>query len=383
MASLIGFTLFGLSFLQFSADGAGSFIALDAASVLYFLIYPRRLMRNSSTLVWFSWGLLCLISTRIFMGVNEFPFLARVSLIFIDAFFLKELFRPYNGMNQEVMCSRALWLAAVAYALVFSLWLLTFDGVDSIFYFNNLKSWIATFPALFAVSQLTANRPKHSIFWALTAISLSFFDSSTSRALLLQSVLLLLMALWQMNRRIAKLAILLVLIISLLSLSALDAFVEKHDHSNTFRLIMIMQIVDFSWGEIIIGRGIDLWRLSAFNALYEMPGAENFFESANPHFFPAEIIIRGGIAFFVCICGSFYVLFRRSQLVAVPAVMLFSTFFTTNTGVERLYMTLGIFVLISVLDTKKVGIFNPKSVEKNLFLSLDDVQSSGAKSLVV
>lgn len=376
-ASLLGFVLFVLSFFQFWADGAGSFIALDAASVLYFLIFPRRLLRNTPILLWLTWGLLAVIGTRVVIGANEFPFLARVGLIFIDAFFLRELFRAQGSNPREVVCSHVLWLAALAYVFAFCLWWMVPDGAETIFYLNSPKAWIATFPALFAASQLVANRSKVAIVWALASISLSFFDDSTSRALLLQSALMLIIALWQDNRLLAKLAIFVACVSSLFFLTALDAFVEKHDHSNTFRLVMILQIFDFSMVEAFLGRGIGLWRHTAFEALFDMPGAEAFFEAANPHFFPAEIIIRGGLALLVCISGAFYAAFRRSGLVAVPVVMLLATFFTTNTGVERLYMTLGIFVLISVLAKKYEPKLMSASIEKYRGLNVGVAQALG------
>jgi hypothetical protein len=346
--SLLGFSLFGLSFFQFMADVAGSFIALDAASVIYFLLYPKRLLANRKILVWIAGALLMLICTRIIIGANEFAFLARVGLIFIDAFFLRELFRSKGEFIEATMCSHALLLAGIAYALVFFVWLVVPFDTENIFYLNNSKAWIATFPALFAASQLVANRPKIALILSIAAIFLSFTDSSVSRALLLQSLLMLIIALWQINRRLAKLVIFIAGVSSLFFVTAFNEFVEKHDHSNTFRMIMILQIFDFSIIETTLGRGIDMWRIAAFNALFDMPGAEAFFETANPHFFPAEVIIRGGLALFICIFGAFYVAFQRTRLVAVPAVMLLATFFTTNTGVERLYMTLGIFVLVSV-----------------------------------
>jgi len=374
---LLGFVLFFLSFLQISAGGAGSFIALDFASVLYFLIYPKRLLRNSSLLKWLSFALGALIGTRFFIGAGEFAFLARFALIFIDAFFLKELFYSRSNASQEIICSRALWLAAIAYAFAFLLWASMPDGVEPIFYLNNSKSWIATFPALFAVSHLIASRSKHAIFWALLAVALSFMDSSTSRALLLQSTLLIATALWQMNRTLAKVAIFTSCLGIFLFMNSLGAFIEKHDHSNTFRLVMIMQISDFTLSEIIFGRGIDLWRLAAFDALFDMPGAEEFFDSANPHFFPAELVIRGGILLFICAFGVFYAATRRSKLVAVPMVMLLATFLTTNTGVERLYMTLAIFILISVVSSNKVPRVNERLVVKECSSNISSTQMPG------
>ena len=353
--SLLGFGLFFLSFFQIQADAAGSFIALDFASALYFLAYPSRLLRYSSILRWFVWALIPLAGAWAWVGSNEFAFLARFLLIFIDAFFLVELFKSSGGNSREALCSRALWLAAVAYVVAFILWLGMPDGTETFFYLNSPKAWIATFPALFAVSHLIAGRQTQGILWALMAAALSLVDTSTSRALLLQSLLLFTIALWQVNRRLAMAAVIMACLSAPFFLSSIGAFVEKHDHSNTFRLVMIMQIFDFSWVEIVFGRGVDMWRRVAFDALFDMPGAEAFFESANPHFFPAELVIRGGVTLFILACCAFYSAFRRSKLIAVPLVMLLATFLTTNTGVERLYMTLAIFILISNPTSLKVN----------------------------
>ncbi len=345
--SLLGFVFFFLSFIQIQPDGAGSFIALDFASVIYFLIFPNRLLRYSSILKWFFLASITLIGTRVLVGANEFVFLARLMLIFIDAFFLAELFNGRGVVSGETLCSRALWLAALAYAVAFILWLGIPDGAESFFYLNNSKAWIATFPALFAVSHLIAGRHKQSILWALVAAALSLYEESTSRALLLQSFLLVIIALWHVNRRLAIAGAIIACLSAPFFLSSIGSVVEKHDHSNTFRLVMIMQIFDFSAVEIVFGRGIDMWRRVAFDALFDMPGAEVFFESANPHFFPAELVIRGGSSLFILACCAFYAAFRRSRLMITPLVMLLATFLTTNTGVERLYMTLAIFILIS------------------------------------
>jgi hypothetical protein len=345
--SLLGFVLFFLSFLKIQADGAASFIALDFASALYFLIHPSRLLRYSSILKWFVWALIALIGTRALVGASEFVFLARLILIFIDAFFLAELFKVRGVGSRETICSHVLWLAALAYLGAFILWLGMPDGTESFFYLNSRKAWIATFPALFAVSHLIAGRQKQTIFWALMAAALSLVDTNTSRVLLLQSLLLFLIAVWQVNRRLAIVGAIFACLSALFFLSSIGTFVEIHDHSNTFRLVMIMQIFDFSAVEIVFGRGIDMWGRVAFGVLFDMPGAEAFFESANPHFFPAELVIRGGISLFILACCAFYAAFRRSRLMVIPLVMLLATFFTTNTGVERLYMTLALFILIS------------------------------------
>lgn len=380
MASLLVFGLFFLSFFQLSADGAGSFIALDVASVLYFLVHPKGLLRNSPILMWLAAAFLAFVATWFLIGANEFAFLARVVLIFLDAFFLQSIFRPKLELFPEKECSHAVWLAAMAYAIAFGLWLWTPSDGDTLFYLNSPKAWIATFPALFAVSELVAKRSKVAVLWALAGIGLSLFDSSTSRALLLQSALILILALWQSNRRLAKFTILAALTGSLFSLAALDSFVEKHDHSNTFRLVMILQIFDFSSIEAVFGRGIDSWRQVAFQELFEMPGAEAFFESANPHFFPAEVVIRGGLAVFTCIFGAFYTAFRQSRLFAVPMVMLLATFFTTNTGVERLYMTLGIFVLLSVPGWRSVKRMQmPESTDSLPGRELDEAAAQGQR----
>lgn len=343
---LLGFLILLFSFFQFSAEGAGSFIALDIVAIAYFLVHPNRLLVKSKVLIWMPFALMTLIFTRIIIGANEFAFLARVGLIFIDAFFLHQFFRSNMIIAEDKMCSRALLVAGTAYAAAFFLWMIAPDG-NEIFYLNSTKAWIATFPALFAAAYLIIGKPKAGLVFSIAALSFSFVDSSVSRALLLQSTIMALISLWHIDRRLAKFGILLAGIGSLIFVGVIESFVEKHEHSNTFRMIMILQILDFSAAEFILGRGVDMWRIAAFDVLFDMPGAEAFFETANPHFFPAEVIIRGGLALFICIFGAFYFLFRRSSVMAIPAVMLMATFFTTNTGVERLYMTLAIFILLS------------------------------------
>jgi hypothetical protein len=348
MKGALVFCAIVLSFLQFGIDGAGSFIALDFASLLYFGLHPRRLLKNESVWICLLVAACALTCTWIFVGANEFPFLIRLALIFVDAFFLNEVFRPEDYSSQEVTSSNVLLLGASAYVAAFLIWwIFVPEGNDTIFYMNVPKQWIATFPAIFAASQLVAGRNKAAMAFALASSCLSFYDSSASRALLLQSSLMFFVALWRENRTAAKLLVVIAGFTSLLSLATLDEFVEKHDHSNTFRLVMMLQIFEFSTLETIFGRGIELWRKVAFEVLFEMPGAEEFFEAANPHFFPAELMIRGGLALFVSVFAAFYVVARRASAKAVAFVMLAATFFTTNTGVERLYMSLAIFVLIS------------------------------------
>jgi hypothetical protein len=336
--------LFFLSFFRLSVEGLGAFILIDGVSLLYFLICPGRLVAFLGHLRYLLIGVVGAVVALVVTGANEFPFIVRLGLVVFDACFLASVSASTHAVVSTQKMGLVIRQALLGYLAAATIWLLLPEGSDAIFYLDAPKAWVATFPALLIVYFLLLKSYKSAIVAGLCIMAVSLHPEIASRTLFLQSLLLTFYGVWKLNRKLALLSVALVVGVGLLASSLRTSLVDDQEHSNTFRLVMTTQILDFSPLEWLLGRGIEPWRARAFEALFDLPGADVFFESANPHFFPAELIIRGGLFFFLSAALLLYSVLRHSPYRWIALFMLFGTFMTTNTGVERLYITLALSV---------------------------------------
>lgn len=332
--------IFFLCFFRLTIEGVGAFIALDVVSFLYFLRNFEKLKNFSFIFIILIIATLVAFVGFLFNSTNEFPFIFRLLLIFLDAIFLF-----YYSINKKIPGHFLIISAFVGFFTGFLFYLIFPESITDLLYLSSVKAWIATFPALLTVYFLLQNRNKAALVVGLLTVLISLNPDSVSRTLLIQSTLLTLYAVWRLDKIVAP--PLLLLAISLLLFTTYDwsyEVVGQHDSSNTMRMTMITQIFDFSPFEMVFGRGVELWRVTSLNYLYQLPGADEFFETANPHFFPAELVIRGGLLLLASVLAMLLIPMRKSSNAVIAIIMMIGTFTTTNTGVERIYISLALYV---------------------------------------
>ncbi len=136
-----------------------------------------------------------------------------------------------------------------------------------------------------------------------------------------------------------------------------DDIVYSENTSNTFRVIMSFGVFDFSLDRIIFGIGGNEWQDSVANVLSWKDNSEGFFSTkANPHFLPTEIIIYGGMISLIAYMRQWHTILKVSFLGPELIACLVSSIFTTNTGVERMFLAVIYFVAIgtSVFDRNRL-----------------------------
>lgn len=336
----IAFAMVFLSFIRIDS-GVGALIAGDFFAMGIIALNFRSFWQMAVAIhlwaVFMGLTLTGMIAQSV-NGINELVFVARLFLTVIDGLALALLVRPDRSNLAAVL--QAILLA---YCLGLALFLFVPAFVDLVD-LKSLKAWIAVGPMLLVFVA-------HARGWRNARLAALLFVMLV--ALLLQSRTLLITCLlftayvylqarpaWKITGSIALVGIAMILV------TQMDTLVQSQEHSNSFRSAMILQIRNFSSAELLLGRGIDNWRIEGLRDLINLPGAAEFFEAANPHFLPAEIIIRGGMLWFALIAYMFVRIGRGSTTWMLGGILIAGSFFTTNTGFERFIISIGVFIAI-------------------------------------
>jgi hypothetical protein len=319
----------------------GVLIAFDIFALIAIAINAPSFFRMSNALL--LWPIVAavtisgLVSIAV-IGVNEFGFLSRLLLTLLDGMALALLVRPDRSNFTAILQA-----AAAAYAFGFVLFLVSpaFAAVADL---PSVKAWVAVAPVLLVlITHVRGSRNSQVVVLGLVVLIALVFQS---RTLLITTLLFIIYVYLKTSLAWKIVGSVLILGLGLLLLEQMENLVAAQEHSNSFRSAMIMQIFSFSYEELLFGRGIDNWRIQGLRELIHLPGAASFFESANPHFLPAEIIIRGGLTLLTILALFCMRLARRSQTWVLGGIMIAGSFFTTNTGSERLIPSIGLFIVI-------------------------------------
>lgn len=338
--SLVAFFATFLSYVHIGSD-FGAIIACDIVALVIIALNFRsfwNICLHLGLLFIFSGLIISGILSQIINNSNEFVFVARLFLTAIDGIAFALLVKADRSNFSSILSAVTLGYLT---GLILFLFLPSFQSLVDL---KSLKAWIAVFPML-AVYACHAHgwRKARSIVLGIVVIIALVFQSRT----LLTTSLLFIMYTYLQAKLAWKIAGSVVLIaLALVLLSQMDTLVQAQEHSNSFRSAMILQITNFSYPELLLGRGIDNWRIAGLRDLINLPGAAEFFEAANPHFFPAEVIIRGGITWLLLITLLCTRIARGSTTWVFGGILIVGSFFTTNTGSERLVISIGLFIAI-------------------------------------
>lgn len=176
-----------------------------------------------------------------------------------------------------------------------------------------------------------------------------------SRTLLIGSFVLLLLLSIKSLKQFLIIFFAAVTLLLFLSDLAHELLISKQDHSNGIRLIMILSSIGDSVFELLFGIGLESWRKNLYVVLPDTQNIHNFIPTANIHFLPAEFFLNGGI-FFLIVFILLVRNFMSKNFFYPPLIgILVSTFFTTNTGYERLLLSVcfSLVLLTKSYDSKQ------------------------------
>jgi len=145
---------------------------------------------------------------------------------------------------------------------------------------------------------------------------------------------------------IATLSILLAAVIGGPILS--QAASSTEDLSTVYRFYMTAILMDYDFDTILFGVGVSRWQGDLSSLLSWTPNAEDFFNKrANPHFLPSELVIYGGLVSLFIFLYFLHLSLRKSPIAPFLVALFAASFFTTNTGVERVFISITLFLALS------------------------------------
>jgi hypothetical protein len=328
----------------FSSFGMMGLIPFDLYGVFALFVFISRGRINFKYLI----GLivsafLVLLTSLRFSGDDIIPY-ARIVLMLLDGAGVYLAFKEKFGRNVYLAANLILIIFG-AYLICFVLWWMIPD--KNLFFFSDIKGWVASFPMLLFMYLFLKKKAflAHMALVFLLFIAMSY----ASRTLLLCSILCLFFLLFKFNYRQVMLiftsSILLAMVIGAPILSV--AVLSTDDLSTIYRYYMTAALANYEFDSLITGIGVSRWHTDISSFLSWTPNANEFFEKrANPHFLPTEIVIYGG---FVSLGIFLYILhhcFRNSVMAPFLVAFIFSSFFTTNTGIERVFVSITLFLAL-------------------------------------
>lgn len=288
----------------------------------------------------YSKDFILLVIVLIFLNILKFLFFKqtdffseiRILLIFFDAYVLSLLLTK-DQYSKFIFCLSLIF---------FTLFFLHFK-FNSYFIPTSSKQWIATFPSLILVYFfLKQKRNIFSLIISLGIILLAIYYSS--RILLLLSISLFIFNFIK-NKYLISIILLSIILLSL----NIEKYLEVNEYSNIVRFSFFESLfVNFNILELLVGMGFDdyinetyklflskeeLIENRSYNLLYT--------DGGNPHFFVIELIIYFGLVGLSMIVYQYLKILnlKDTKLLVILFIMLIS-FNTSNTGFERIYLSL-------------------------------------------
>lgn len=338
--AIIAFVMIFLSFFRIES-GLGVFVAFDFIALAIAAFHFRSFWKMSTALrVWFLFTSLAItgLVANIVIGINEFAFVGRLFLVVIGGLSLALLVRPDRSNLIAILQA-----ACLAYLTGMTLFLI-FPAFQDLVDLKTMKAWVAVAPILLVYVAHARGWPKVRL--AALGLVLLVALIFQSRTLLITCLAFITYIYLKVPLAWKIVGAVLIAAVGWLLISQMDTLIRLQEHSNTFRMAMIMQITRFSYLELLLGRGIENWQIEGYIDLRHLPGAEDFFETGNPHFLPAEIIIRGGLVWMGLIALFFRSITRGSKTWVLGSILILGSIFTTNTGSERLILSLGVFIIL-------------------------------------
>lgn len=205
-------------------------------------------------------------------------------------------------------------------------------------YYSGVKSAIAITPLLL-LPEYAKNKYHILILIIIPAIALYF----SSRALLLGFLIYILSIIFIRRRRL-----LLPVSLGVVAVFAtnFNALITDQWYSNLVRLNMILEgVKPGSIQTVFLGQGYSSWRAEISTAFQELGLKQSGIDTLNPHFIFAEMIIEWGWVGFLIFMFLLSRSFRISRAVPSGIAILMACIFTTNTGLERLFLSMGLGIL--------------------------------------
>lgn len=284
-----------------------------------------------------------LLTTFRFGGEGFIPY-ARIVLILLDGVGVYWAFKAKLERNAST-ATDLLRIFLGAYLLCFVLWKTI--PAAGILYFEDIKAWIATFPILLFIYFFLKNRFRLALLVLIAFIFVGV--ESGSRTLLLSSLLCFLFALFKLNYR----RVLLISIPSLLFAAVIGGPIlsqvasDTDDLSTIYRFYTTAKLIDYGFHDLLFGIGVSRWQNDLSSFLSWTPNATSFFEMrANPHFLPTEVVIYGGLISLAVFVYVLHHCLKNSPIAPFLLAFFVSSFFTTNTGVERVFVTITLFLAV-------------------------------------
>lgn len=320
-----------------SFDFIGLFIAC-----MFFLVYvfKKNKVIGLTTLflvLLYSFSIMCLV---IVADYEDLLFVVRCALILFDAIALYVLTSRFGLTARQTLIS-----ITVGFLIAYLTWT---TNPQLTFYFSSPKSWAAVLPLLLFPLLTDVDHNRRLVitlsFSLLVLIPIVILYETRALAI---GIAVYLTFVFLRNAKLAVFFIPLV-IVCLIAVSDFITTVLMQDqfHSNFVRSTMILEGFNVSMKEFFLGSGIDAWREKISISLGSTVNISTFLETSNPHFFPIELFIRTGILLIVPILITIAKYYKGISSFAYPLGLLTATFFTTNTGVERIVFSVAIFLLI-------------------------------------
>lgn len=303
--------------------------------------------------------ILTLLTSLRFGGDDLIPY-GRIVLTLLDGVGVYWAFKRRAERESNTITDLLRFFLA-AYLLCFILWLLL--PTDDIFYFNTAKGWIATFPILFFMYLILKEKPRIALL--VSVVFLFIAIDNRSRTLQLASFLCFLFLVFNFNyRRVLIVTIPSVLLAAVIGVPILSqAASSTEDLSTVYRFYMTANIMDYDFDRILFGVGVSRWQGDLSSFLSWTPNADDFFDRrANPHFLPSEIVIYGGLISLFIFVYFLHMSLRKSPVAPFLVALFASSFFTTNTGVERVFISITILLALwssASFKPKKLNRFFP------------------------
>lgn len=286
-----------------------------------------------------------------FSNHEDFKFALRMILVVVTAIGMQKLIGICGLSTQQ-------FIFATLFGFIIAYFVFKLSNIE--FYLNVDKAWLAVVPLLLLGLRRTEITSVNlvNILEAMTLfiVIVLIFES---RSLAIGIVVFLLITISNNKGMfllgIVCLSVSVALFFTLLS----QKLFYQQDYSNLVRFTMILAAFGPENPNYILGPGSEVWRQNIWTILPDNR-LMNFLPTANPHFLPIELYIKSGLLYFPFLIILFHYYYKFGRYAPVAVALVASSFFTTNTGVERLLLSTSICLIL--LTRSKINCYKNLSV---------------------